>query len=225
MGPDVPAELQRVIARCLRKDPKRRFQHMDDLKVALEELHEESSSGTLAGAPAAVAASARGSRTWIAVLAAALLLVAGAAWWFTRGPAAKPVIAAMEVPLTSYPGVETSPSFSPDGNQVAFSWNGEKRDNYDIYVKLIGSPTPLRLTTDPARDVAPEFSPDGRAVGFIRGGKVHNLLITIPPIGGSERVVAELPPADLTFNTYMACFSWFPDGKIGGGGRSQGALR
>ena len=34
-----------------------------------------------------------------------------------------------------------SPSFSPDGNQVAFSWNGEKQDNFDIYVKLIGSPT------------------------------------------------------------------------------------
>src|SRR5580692_1210020 len=43
--PDVPAELMRVIARCLRKDPSRRFQHMDDLKVALVELKDESDSG------------------------------------------------------------------------------------------------------------------------------------------------------------------------------------
>ena len=44
---DTPGELARIIARCLRKDPARRFQHMDDLKVALEELKEESESGKL----------------------------------------------------------------------------------------------------------------------------------------------------------------------------------
>ena len=41
---DVPKELERVIARCLRKDAGRRFQHMADVKVALEELKEESES-------------------------------------------------------------------------------------------------------------------------------------------------------------------------------------
>src|SRR5262245_25094081 len=45
----------------------------------------------------------------------------------------------LTVPLTSYPGVEEWPSFSLDGSQVAFSWNGDKQDNYDIYVKLIGT--------------------------------------------------------------------------------------
>jgi tetratricopeptide (TPR) repeat protein/predicted Ser/Thr protein kinase len=48
----VPGELERIIARCLRKDPERRFQFMKDLKVELEELKEESESGTAAlGAP------------------------------------------------------------------------------------------------------------------------------------------------------------------------------
>jgi hypothetical protein len=41
-------EVERTVRRCLRKDPTRRFQHMDDLKAALEELKEESSSGELA---------------------------------------------------------------------------------------------------------------------------------------------------------------------------------
>ena len=48
---DVPKELERIITRCLRKDRERRFQHMDDVKVALEELKEESGSGK---APAAI---------------------------------------------------------------------------------------------------------------------------------------------------------------------------
>ena len=44
-----PRELEKIITRCLRKDPDRRFQHMDDLKVALEEVKEESDSGRLSG--------------------------------------------------------------------------------------------------------------------------------------------------------------------------------
>jgi serine/threonine protein kinase len=43
----LPGELERVLTRCLRKDPARRFQTMADLKVALEELKEESDSGRL----------------------------------------------------------------------------------------------------------------------------------------------------------------------------------
>ena len=43
---EIPHELERIIARCLRKDPERRFQHMDDLRVALEEVKEESDKGT-----------------------------------------------------------------------------------------------------------------------------------------------------------------------------------
>ena len=43
----LPGEVERIVKRCLRKDPEHRFQHMDDLKVALEELKEESDSGSL----------------------------------------------------------------------------------------------------------------------------------------------------------------------------------
>jgi len=59
------------------------------------------------------------------------------------------------VPLTFTPGQETSPTFSPDGDQVAFAWQGEKLDNWDIYLKMIGSPEIRRLTTDPTQDFAP----------------------------------------------------------------------
>ena len=41
----VPHDLEKVVTRCLRKEPERRFQHMDDVKVVLEELKEESDSG------------------------------------------------------------------------------------------------------------------------------------------------------------------------------------
>ena len=72
--------------------------------------------------------------------------------------------AVVTVPLTSYSGFERHPSFAPDGKQVAFSWDGENQNNYDIYVMLASGGPPLRLTTDPAEDSAPAWSPDGRHI-------------------------------------------------------------
>src|ERR1039457_6295452 len=128
-----PSELERVVARCLRKDPARRFQTMADLRVALEELKEESESGKLAGIPAT---ERKYPRRWLWALgAAATLLLAAAAVWRLRKETRSGLRA---VALTSYSGVEDEPSLSPDGSKVAFQWNGEKEDNFDIYVKQIG---------------------------------------------------------------------------------------
>ena len=192
---DVPPDLEKIINRCLRKDPGRRFQHMGDVKVELEELKEDSGSSTLAGTPPAVRPA---RRMWVGAGAALVVVAVAVAVWLFRGSDIKPAAAPEVVPLTSYAGFERSPSFSPDGNQVAFSWNGEKQDNFDIYVKLIGSPTPVRLTTDPADDLSPAFSPDGRSIGFVRVSKEHATFIVIPAIGGPERIVAEVAVPECT---------------------------
>jgi hypothetical protein len=63
----------------------------------------------------------------VAVLGAAVVAI-----WFTRSALQPPEVPVAAIPLTSYPGFERQPSFSPDGNQVAFSWDGEKQDNFDI---------------------------------------------------------------------------------------------
>ena len=54
------------------------------------------------------------------------------------------------VPLTILPGKERWPTFSPNGDQVAFEWDGEGADNADIYITMVGSSEVRRLTTDPA---------------------------------------------------------------------------
>ena len=48
----LPREVERIVRRCLRKDPEQRFQTMADLKVALAEAKEESDSGALGPAAA-----------------------------------------------------------------------------------------------------------------------------------------------------------------------------
>src|SRR5262249_22152669 len=65
--PGIPRDLEKIITRCLRKDPNRRWQGMTDLKVTLEELKEESDSGTLTGTPPVVRV---GQRPWIWVATA-----------------------------------------------------------------------------------------------------------------------------------------------------------
>jgi DNA-binding winged helix-turn-helix (wHTH) protein len=99
-----------------------------------------------------------------------LLAVAGTALWVTRDRAMAPV--SRVVPLTTLTGFETHPAFSPDGNQVAFTWTGEGDDNPDVYVKVVGGTSVLRLTRDPAADLLPAWSPDGRQIAFFstRGG-------------------------------------------------------
>jgi Tol biopolymer transport system component len=198
---DVPRELDRIIARCLRKDPARRFQAMPDLKVALEELKEESDSGTaevVAGGIGAPVAKPR-FRLMLAAATVTLLVAAAAAWFFLR-PASKPLPPMQSVPLTSYTGSQGHPSFSPDGSQVAFEWTGEKGDHLDIYVKLVEGGTPLRLTANPEPAASPAWSPDGRQIAFLRAGGVYS----ISPLGGPERKLTGAPVASL---------AWMPDGQ------------
>jgi Tol biopolymer transport system component len=212
---DLPAELSRIVMRCLRKDPARRFQGMADLKVALEELKEESDSGTLGGAPA-VAIERRQRRwpLWTAV--AGLLAVAGLAGWRFFVPSAPAAPAMLQpVPLTSDPGEQRNPSFSPDGDQVAFDWDGLTGDNVDIYVKLIGPGTPLRLTTDPALDILPRWSPDGRWIAFLRLSERYDRfsVMVIPALGGSERRIDDFANNVVEAGLPVESLCWTRDSK------------
>ena len=66
--------------------------------------------------------------------------------------------------LTSTPGVESEPFFSPDGSQIAFT--ATVAGNTDVYVMPTGGGDPKRLTYHPADDSVRGWSPDGRRVVF-----------------------------------------------------------
>lgn len=193
MSDGLPRELERVITRCLRKDPARRWQSMADVSVALRELKEESDSGAI---PAGVVPARSRRRAWAAAAALTFVVAAGVigalVWRDRTAVSDRPSVPFNAIPLTTYPGREQQPSFSPDGNSVAFIWNGEAEENWDIYVKLIGPGTPQRLTTDPAIELSPAWSPDGRSIAFGRVRHGHLVVIVVPSRGGPEREVLEI---------------------------------
>jgi Tol biopolymer transport system component/predicted Ser/Thr protein kinase len=211
--PQIAHELEKLIVRCLRKDVARRAQHMSDLKIELEQLKEESESG-LSGIHAP-AAPTPAKRLWIvSAVAGVVLLAAIGVFWSVRSGRSLSTPEMKTVVLTSYPGEQRDPALSPDGKQVAFSWNGDKEDNFDIYVKLVDAGTPVRVTQNPAADIRPVWSPDGRFLAFVRLSTLSNgqggYYVT-PALGGQERKVADILLAP-SLRPWPSA-DWTPDSK------------
>jgi Tol biopolymer transport system component len=130
------------------------------------------------------------------------------------------------VPLTTYPGFEGFPSFSPDRQQVAFSWCPHEVPEWattmpeylvacNIYVKQIGVEPPFRLTLANARDLSPAWSPDGKWIAFVRISSSPTFaLMVIPQRGGRERVLQEYKltagASDMPRGPYL---DWTPDSQ------------
>lgn len=209
--------------------PKHGFRFTAEVKTAVvvEPLLElEGSRGTASPAseperkPAAIWIVSRRSALW----AGAFLLLAAAMTgvWVIRAHSTGPrPEASLNVrPLTSYPGQEIQPSLSPDGTRVAFAWNGERKNNWDIYIQLVGQGTPVPLTADPRPEFSPAWSPDGRMIAFCRQvdelqqdvkGRSAGEIVVVPAGGGPERVIARAseswtPLGDLRFQV----LNWFP---------------
>jgi Tol biopolymer transport system component/DNA-binding winged helix-turn-helix (wHTH) protein len=142
-----------------------------------------------------------------------VLLIDIAAFFYFRNIPRSPVFYT-SVPLTSYVGSEICPSFAPDGERVAFAWDGEKQDNFDIYVKQIGEGTLLRLTSDPKPDFSPVWSPDGRTIAFLRlGADEKGEILLMPSVAaGPARSLAAVT-APLTLYPQSKFIAWSPDGK------------
>ena len=83
-----------------------------------------------------VSAPERNRKRWMltkGLIASLLMFAAGyVAFGSRRSSPPFPYVNVVATPLTAYPGNQTGPSLSPDGNQVAFSWDGPGRDNRDI---------------------------------------------------------------------------------------------
>jgi eukaryotic-like serine/threonine-protein kinase len=183
---DIPELLERLILQCLKKQPARRFQHMDDIKVELETLKEDSESGKLSRQ---AAAPRRWSKAWmLAAGAVATVLLAAGAWYYLRPKPAPPQRTAVRR-LTWDNGLTTDPVLSPDGTRVAYASDSGTGGNLDIWIQQVATGDRLRLTHNEADKYEPAFSPDGNRIAY-RSEEDGGGIYVVSTLGGEPRRIA-----------------------------------
>jgi len=119
--PGIPAELDRIIHRALRKDPDQRWQSMKEMQAELVALQQKSDSGLLYIAPVAV----QTKRSWAGLVIVSIILLAGilggALWWARRG-ATRPVSPIQQSsPIPAAPAPPGIPPPAPEKRPSPFA--------------------------------------------------------------------------------------------------------
>ncbi len=191
----IPEELQTILCRCLRKDPARRWQHIGDVRLALEDV-----KAAVERCPEPGATRSRNLRA--PLLAAVCIALAGAGYMaWTHSHAAPDTAGQFFSQVTDDPGQELSPSLSPDGRTLVYS--SRAAGNWDVYLLRVGGRNPINLTKDSqSDDTEPAFSPEGERIAF-RSERAGGGIFIMGATGESVR--------RLTDFCYLP--AWSPDGK------------
>ena len=205
--PLTPPALERIVSRCLAKDPEDRWQTARDVAAELQWV---SAGGSKVGLPAVVAVRrrTREGMAWAACAVAALAAIGFSVAWMRRAPQPAPVV---RFPLISPPGVQnpSPPVVSPDGRTIAFAADGDGKRL--IWIRPLDS---LEARPLPGTDgvIRPFWSPDSRFIGFMAGGKLKKVDIA----GGPPQTICDAPNG--------ADGSWSPEGVILFDGRAADPL-
>ena len=167
----VPASIQRLLRRCLEKDPKRRLRDIGDVWDLLED-------STAGGTVARGAHSARGpTAAWTAAAVLAMVAISAGwiAWRATRRVDHPLTRFSMDLGPEAMAGASTTVAISPDGRRLAFPAHGAD-GRQQLSTRLLSEAEPTLLPgTEGGFD--PFFSPDGQWIGFFGGGYLRKISV------------------------------------------------
>ncbi len=204
IAPLLPLALDRVVRKCLAKDPEDRWQSAADLGSELKWIAE----GSQAGVSAPAVSRRRGRRGVAAAISGVALgaLLTGLGFWLWQGikparesskPAWLSMLVPPDAPLASY-GAQTV-AFAPDGTRLVYA--AEHGGTVQLYMRSLD-----RLDATPVRESegasSAFFSPDSRWLGFFVG----NRLMKVPVEGGVPQMICEAAE--------VRGASWGSDGTI-----------
>lgn len=222
LNSQTPPELADILAKALAKDPSERYQHAGDFELDLRRFKRALESNTLiSGLRFVTPESTRRRSVSMPVLiagSAIVLGIAAVAWMLGSSTAATKRAVALEgvtlTPLTRDPGYEGEPTFSIDGQTIAYV--SDRTGDFEIFLKQVSGGPDINITNNKADEVQPAFSPDGKQIAFVSTrASSSNLLYpgvdfsllggdiwVMPALGGSPRRIAESGNFP----------SWSPDG-------------
>src|SRR6266436_8710814 len=183
LQPMAPAALERVVKKCLAKDPDERWQSASDLASELNWIAEGRSQG---GEAARVLA---GNRRWQRaswLLAAAFFLstvAGGVAWWQASNRRPPPMYFHTSVPFPA-----NDLALSPDGRMLAMVAYSEQANNYVLWTYEVGGQRTSSVGGTQGASF-PFWSPDGKFIGFFADGKLKKVEVS----GGKVQVLCDAP--------------------------------
>jgi len=185
LTPMSPRALDRVVKRCLAKDPEDRVQTARDLKSELQWVAEEELAST--NRSATPTTQKRRWQIW-AALGVSVVVAAVLITYWLRGSYASPLPWKL-TRLTNDAGLSDFAALSPDGKLVGYASDRSLDGEPDLYIKQVAGGPPIRLTSDGAGNTTPDFSPDGSKIVF-RSNRNGGGVYEIPAFGGQIRLVA-----------------------------------
>ncbi len=203
LPPEVPADVRRLLRRCLERNPRRRLHDIADARIEIEDAANNPEGGGSAGA----GASQKRRRTLVTSAAVLTIALAAALGYWLRAPSPEPRVVDITTPHASDPW---SFALSPDGRRIAFVADHEGQPM--LWVRTLDAANPQVLPgTESAR--RPFWSPDGRSIGFFANSDLKR----IEARGGAARTV--------TYALGGTTAAWGPDGTILFSGADAQALR
>ena len=216
INPTAPAELRRLIRRCLHKTPDQRLQSMKDLAIELREIVDEydtlsasaTSATTGSGSIPAITARKRRVSPLIAgaLLVAAVSIVYGV--WSSRrgGESAVQPFQNMRAATQTSRGDVNSGALSPDGRYLAYVAGAAGQSTLRVRQVATGSDVEV-LPVQDATFESPSFTPDGNYLYYLKRSRaqpIYRSLMRVPSLGGAEEERGFDVDSRVTFS---------PDGK------------
>ena len=187
--PFTPAWLERLVRRCLAKDPEDRYQSMRDIVLDLRTPPQESTAHTKPG-----------RWPWlVAAVFALMAVVLGVISWRALQPVERPLVR-NESNLEASGGLGVGAILSPDGKRLVYV-AADGRGKPQLWIRRMdqAKAVPLEGTTDA---MEPFFSPDGQWIAFSAERKLKKVSVE----GGAALTLCDAPE--------FRGGSWGEDGSI-----------